>query len=287
MSIALVPFWIVNITPDSFSDGGVWEKNPEQLLKVLKDLPDSYYFDIGAESTAPGRSLVSSEEEIARLELFFDNIVSNIKKKLKLSFDTYKLETIKWCINECKKYPLIEEILWNDVSGCYQDGVIEILSNHTNLHYVLCHNKVKNRTEVLNHTRMVDDILPSEFLLELITFFKQAEQYCIQHAVMDRVIFDPAFGFAKNREQNLYLCENTDKILQEFPQHDFMLGISKKSFLREKNTSIFDAGQLKLTQSLEAKFFHDVKKKMSSSQQQIYVRSHSLSLLESLIAINN
>ncbi len=281
--MSFIPFWIINITPDSFSDGGVWENNPKHLNEILNELPTSYYLDIGAESTAPGRVVVSTDDEIKRLESFFVNQVTKLGRQLKLSFDTYKIETIQWCLNECRKYSNVETIIWNDVSGIYQDGVLETLKSHPKLKYVLCHNKVKNREEVLSHSKMSEEKTNQEFMQEIITFFKNAENFFMQNGAVDRVIFDPAFGFAKTREQNLFLLENTGKLLSEFEDRDFMLGVSKKSFLREKNKTIHDSGQKELTQVLEARYFEEIKYQMVPSKQKIYVRSHSLPLLQSLI----
>ncbi len=280
MPLNFIPFWIVNITPDSFSDGGVWENNPQQLSKILSQLPTNYYLDIGAESTAPGRVAVSVDDEISRLEVFFREHLFKLKRKLRLSFDTYKKDTILWCLKECSKLPQVEEVIWNDVSGIYQDEVIEILKSHPKLKYILCHNKVRNREEVLSHTKMAQDNTNQEFMHEIIDFFKNAEKFFTHQGAVDRVIFDPAFGFAKTREQNLYLFENTDKLLNEFLGMDFMLGISKKSFLREINKTIHDPGQNELAQVLEATYFNHI----NSTSKKIYVRTHSLPLLKMLVA---
>ena len=82
---------VVNITPDSFSDGGIYQKDALKKINELIDLGVTV-IDIGAESTAPFNKAITYEEEVNRLKNYFIPLIDQIPKHISISIDTYKIE---------------------------------------------------------------------------------------------------------------------------------------------------------------------------------------------------
>lgn len=285
MKNQFIPMWVLNLTPDSFSDGGQWQKNllacdgPSWTKKVSNHFNDAI-IDIGAESTAPGRVAISCEEEIKRLDQYFFSNLKLLPVTLNLSFDTYKVETIKWCLEKLKSCPQVENIYWNDVSGQYQDGVVELLKTNSKLKYILCHNKVANRSDVLNHLSYAQNSRGLNIIDAVTSFFQDALKYFENLGLSQRVILDPAFGFAKTREDNWCLVDSLPRLLAAFPQNDFLIGISRKSFLRDVGKKYQDEHQAGKTLTHEAIILG--KLISCNFRQKIYWRTHHDSIVEFL-----
>jgi dihydropteroate synthase len=205
---------VMNITPNSFSDGGEFF-TPESIQNRLQELSLFEAIDIGAESTAPQNEAISWQEEWQRWELvlpFFKNLSTAV------SADSYHPETIfellKFWRDEKPKCKLI----WNDVAGKFDEAVKDFLKSGND--YVFCHNLAPTRALSGRHM----DFVASE--LNLKDYFLPYKH--------PQVIFDPCLGFSKSYQQNWWVLENFKTLQQEIGHTRWLIGFSRKSFLRQK-----------------------------------------------------
>jgi dihydropteroate synthase len=225
----LHPFFIMgvmNVTPDSFSDGGrsATLDGFVHHLNLLKPYCD--VIDIGAESTAPFNDGVTFVQEKERLMPILSYLKTLGQDHFLLSLDSYKPEIAHWFFSELNW----SKGIWNDVSGIADESVHDFLKKFPNHHYVLCHTHVPSREQVSNHMSFLNEQAVD---VNVIKHFKDADL----SSYGKRVVLDPCFGFSKTYEQNLQLIKDFSIIEQSFPEHHFIVGLSKKSFLR-KNLEI-------------------------------------------------
>lgn len=197
---------ILNVTPDSFSDGGSY-KNMDDILFRVKEMIDqgADIIDIGGESTRPGYIKVSIQEEIER--------VTPIIEKIKAEFDTtISLDTYK---------PLVAEAgiksgadLINDIWGLKYDKDMARVIAEYKVPCCLMHNRT-NR----DYNNFLEDV--TKDLLETLKIAKNAG------ISMDKIILDPGVGFAKSYNQNLKVINSVDKIVSL--GYPVLLGTSRKS----------------------------------------------------------
>lgn len=181
---------IVNLTPDSFSDGGVYNApdqalaHAEQLLREGADM-----LDVGAESTRPGAPAVPLQEELARLEPVVKELV---RWNVPVSIDTYKPEVMQavlaWGVD-----------VINDVWALRQPGAWEVVSADSRIGVCLMH--MHREPGSMQAQPMQGDVLE-----QVQAFFAQALLQAQQHGVSrQRVALDPGIGFGKTVQQNLTL----------------------------------------------------------------------------------
>lgn len=216
---------VINITPDSFSDGGKFS-HPTQIFQQIQEW-NAHGVDIGAESTNPKALSISLEEEKARLEAGLIPLLMTWPKGLTLSLDTYKIETIRWVMSQI---PQAIDVVWNDVSG-HLPGVVDILNDFPKLRYVCCHNPAPSRDLSGQHMQYVQESDVNEVVKN---FFDVSWSYFEKHGLTERVIADPCFGFGKTREQNLMLMESLPEFMDQLKFQSWMWGVSRKSFLRRE-----------------------------------------------------
>ena len=257
---------VMNFTPNSFSDGG--ELSTVNLLEErLESFGPVDILDIGAESTAPMNASITPEEEWKRLSPYLSWLLA---LNLPLSIDTYHPETIfKFCdkwIEYAKKSPLI----WNDVSGKIDDSVRDFLNRSDNFHYVFCHNLAPTRALSGSHMSYLSHAEGDDFLQELSGYFKKFHH--------PRLIIDPCLGFSKTYEQNWYVLEHFEKLQQLVPAQRWLVGFSRKSFLRKKY------GIEKVTPATRDQLddFHrlELARLKKNWQGEIWIRTHRPSLLK-------
>ena len=199
---------ILNVTPDSFSDGGNYNeieaavKRAKEMVKQGVDI-----IDIGGESTRPGADFVSEEDEIKRVV----PIIKAIKKELDIliSIDTYKSKTAEEAIKAGAD-------IINDIWGFKKDSNMAKVAVKYDVPCVLMHNREKN-----NYTNLMKNVLDD--LVESINIALDAG------VKRENKILDPGIGFAKNYEQNLIVMDNLEKIVEMgFP---VLLATSRKSMI--------------------------------------------------------
>ena len=200
---------ILNVTPDSFSDGGRYNnldsamKQAERLISEGADI-----IDVGGESTRPGHIQITSEEEISRVVPIIEKISKNLDTII--SIDTYKYDVAKEAIK-------VGANIINDIWGLqYDNGEMAELVKKSNLPLIAMHNQ---NDEVYNKDIM---LVLREFFEKT---FKIADKYGIDR---DTIILDPGLGFGKNVEQNIEVLSR----LNELKDMGFiLLGASKKRFI--------------------------------------------------------
>ncbi|MCX8173126.1 MAG: dihydropteroate synthase [Thermoplasmata archaeon] len=204
---------ILNITPDSFSDGGCFLK-PERAIERAKQMiqEGADIIDVGAESTRPGSEPVSAEEEIKRLSAVLDEIISLGKP---VSVDTYKPEVAKFALERGA------EII-NDVYGLRREGMAEVVARYgagVCIMHMLGEPKTMQENPV--YTDLIADIY--RFLGERIEF---AEGKGI---AQERMVIDPGIGFGKTVAQNYEIVARLEEFLSL--GCPLLLGTSRKSFI--------------------------------------------------------
>lgn len=209
----------MNITPNSFSDGG--ELTSEAAFKKrLERFGEVEGLDLGAESTAPMNSAISWEEEWERLRPYL-NLALTLKPSI--SIDSYHPETIEKVIGI---WPKDRTLIWNDVSGKKDRFVEAYLKRSQSFHYVLCHNLAPSRELSGRHMDYIFTGNNEELLTHLTDFFSSHSH--------PQIIFDPTFGFSKTYEHNWFLLQNFSRLQGSLPNRSWLLGFSRKSFLRKK-----------------------------------------------------
>ena len=199
---------ILNVTPDSFSDGGRFDKMDAALLhaeKMIKEGAD--ILDVGGESTRPGHVQITDEEEIARVV----PVIEKLKKEfdVPISIDTYKSAVAEVAV--CAGADLV-----NDIWGLkYDKNMAEVIAK-SGAACCLMHNREK-----AEYNSFVEDVLDD--LRETIAIAKKTG------IADDKIILDPGVGFAKSYEQNLIITNNVDR-LNELG-YPVLLGTSRKSMI--------------------------------------------------------
>ena len=199
---------ILNVTPDSFSDGGEHNTLSSALEHAKKMIAEGVdIIDIGGESTRPGHTQISVEEEINR-------VVPIIKEVVKLgaivSIDTYKYEVAQ------AAFEAGAHIL-NDIWGLqYDNGEMAKVVKKYNVPVVAMHNQ--------EGTEYKEDII-----LSIKKFFEKTFDICEKHQIpKNSVILDPGIGFGKNFEQNIEVLNRLGELR---PLGRILLGCSRKRFI--------------------------------------------------------
>ncbi|TDT69752.1 dihydropteroate synthase [Hypnocyclicus thermotrophus] len=205
---------ILNVTPDSFSDGGKYNNIDKALIRVEEMIKEGAdIIDVGAESSRPGAKVVPLQEELDRVI----PIVSRIKKEFDviLSIDTYKSEVAK----ECLKYNV--DII-NDITGFRDEKMLEVVKEYE-CYLIAMHMQGTPQTMQNNPTynNIINDIKD-----EFKTLLLKLDKYSIEK---NRLILDPGIGFGKTIEHNLEILKYLNKFKEfELP---ILIGASRKSFI--------------------------------------------------------
>ena len=211
---------IVNVTPDSFSDGGKFTATNlaiEHALKLAEEGAD--ILDIGGESTRPNATPVSLQQELDRVIPVIEALVKQLKQdkqvNIPISIDTYKPQVMQAAIAAGAS-------MVNDVRALQEDGALEIVAK-TNVGICLMHMQGTPQTMQQNphYADVVNDVK---------AFLAARLQACVHAGVAtSRILLDPGFGFGKTREHNILLLQN----LQSFATlgQPLLVGLSRKSVL--------------------------------------------------------
>ena len=205
---------ILNVTPDSFSDGGVHAGVDLALSSALKMVEQGAdIIDVGGESTRPGAAAVSATQELDRVIPVIEKIKCH--SAVPISVDTSSPEVMSEAAS-------VGIAMINDVRALSRQGAMEIVAAH-HLHACLMHMQGQPGSMQDNprYNDLVDDIN---------LFFEKAVQRCCLAGISrDRLILDPGFGFGKTYQHNLTLINR----LAQFNVHELpvMVGLSRKSTL--------------------------------------------------------
>ena len=210
---------IVNLTPDSFSDGGVYSQNAqtalahaEQLLKEGADI-----LDIGGESTRSGADYVSPEEEWARVEPVLAEVAG---WGVPISLDTRRTVIME------KALALGGVDIINDVAALNDEGAVELLARQADTGICLMH--MQGLPENMQINPKYQDVVG-----EVARYLKERAAECIAAGIApQRITLDPGFGFGKNLQHNIALMRHLPELMAEtgFP---LLIGVSRKRMIGE------------------------------------------------------
>ena len=244
---------ILNVTPNSFFDGGKYKNENEILSQVEKMIIEGATFiDIGAYSSKPNAEFVSEEEEISRIVPVINLILKHFPETI-LSIDTFRSEVAKASIEN-------GAAIINDISaGHLDDKMLEVIGKY-NVPYIMMH--MRGTPQTMQTLTVYDDIVK-----EMLFYFSERIAKARSFGINDLII-DPGFGFAKKLEQNYEVFQKLELFnLLELP---LLVGISRKSMIyKTLDTSIEEAlngttvlNTLALTKGAKILRVHDVKEAM-------------------------
>ncbi|HLP64930.1 dihydropteroate synthase [Flavobacterium sp.] len=205
---------IVNITPNSFYDGGKLSDEKSTLLQVEKMLSDGATFiDVGGYSSKPNAEFVSEEEELQRVIPIIQSMVKEFPKAL-LSIDTFRSQVAKHSVEN-------GVAIVNDISaGSLDENMMRTVAQ-LRVPYIMMH--MKGTPKTMQSLAHYDDLVK-----EILFYFSEKIAQARSFGISD-VIVDPGFGFAKTLEQNFELLNKLE--LFEMLNLPLLVGVSRKSMI--------------------------------------------------------
>ena len=208
---------ILNITPDSFSDGGKYFDGKLNLEKVIKDAlqmerDGADFIDVGGESTRPGSENISIDEELERVVPVIEGLRSKIN--IPVSIDTYKSKVAEEALRSGAS-------IVNDISGFRYDRMTAEVTAKYNASCILMH--IKGTPKDMQKNPVYGNVVE-----EVYDYLKESISIAIKHGIK-QIMTDVGIGFGKTVEHNLELIRN----LREFTKlgYPLLLGVSRKSFI--------------------------------------------------------
>ena len=215
---------IVNVTPDSFSDGGQFSQTQlavEHALKLAQEGAD--ILDIGGESTRPNATPVSLQQELDRVIPVIERLAKQVR--IPLSIDTYKPQVMQAAIAAGAS-------MVNDVCALQQAGALEIIAKG-NVGVCLMHMQGTPKT-------MQIDPQYTDVVTEVKSFLMARFETCTQVGIdKSRILFDPGFGFGKTRAHNIALIKDLSQLATI--GQPLLVGLSRKSVLGQMTGNDVDA----------------------------------------------
>lgn len=205
---------ILNVTPDSFSDGGRWN-TVDAALSHAFDMVDqgADIIDVGAESTRPGHSPVSGDEELARLEPVLRELIPSVD--VPVSVDTMKAVVAERCLS-------LGADMVNDVNGLRDPGMLDVCASYGT--YVTIMHMPGDQGTV--HSSDMGE----GFAQEILGFLRERTAAALESGIRDdRIILDPGIGFGKTVEQNSWILDHSGYFSDG---HPVLSGSSRKRFVR-------------------------------------------------------
>ena len=241
---------ILNVTPNSFYDGGQFNSETSILNQVAKMIDEGATFiDLGANSSKPKADFVSEEEEIARLLPVVELILKHFPDTL-LSIDTFRSEIARVSLEN-------GAAIINDISaGALEEKMFEIIARYQ-VPYVMMH--MKGTPQTMTSLTQYDDIVK-----EMLFYFSEKIAKARSYGIND-LILDPGFGFAKTLEQNYEVLQKLELFQNiELP---ILVGVSRKSMVYKVLNSSSDEAlngttvlnTIALTKGASILRVHDVK----------------------------
>ena len=206
---------ILNVTPDSFSDGGLFFDRSaaiKQALQLVEDGAD--IIDIGGESTRPGSETVPPEEEIRRTIPVIGAIAKEIN--VPISIDTYKASVAQMALDAGAS-------MVNDISGLRFDPEMTKVVSEYKVPVVVMH--IKGKPKDMQIDPVYEALIP-----EVLDYLKGSIRIALDAGIPDdMIVIDPGIGFGKTFEQNLAIIHN----LREFTllEKPVLVGVSRKAFI--------------------------------------------------------
>jgi dihydropteroate synthase len=205
---------ILNVTPDSFSDGGRYVSVEAALLRARAMLEEGAdIIDVGGESTRPGAESVTVDEELARVIPVIEALRRGTEAPV--SVDTSKPEVMRAAAAAGAS-------MINDVRALQADGAPELLAE---LGLPVCLMHMQGEPRSMQAKPHYDDVVQ-----EVLDFLLERAQVCVRAGVAaERIVLDPGFGFGKTLEHNLALLAGLDRIVEA--GYPVLAGLSRKSMI--------------------------------------------------------
>ncbi|HFC5689333.1 TPA: dihydropteroate synthase [Neisseria gonorrhoeae] len=210
---------IVNLTPDSLSDGGAYSQNAQTALahaeRLLKEGAD--ILDIGGESTRPGADFVPPEEEWARVEPVLAEAAG---WGVPVSLDTRRTVVME------KALALGGIDIINDVAALTDEGAVELLARQADTGICLMH--MRGLPETMQDNPKYQDVVG-----EVARYLKTRSETCVAAGIApQRITLDPGFGFGKNLQHNIALMRHLPELMAETGL-PLLIGVSRKRMIGE------------------------------------------------------
>jgi len=222
---------VMNLTPNSFSDGGELQDLSSIQSKMNQWQHYPCIFDWGAVSTAPKNAAVFGQDTLSewqRLQL----MIPLIAQLDTVCIDTFRPQVLKLALAMAHKD---QSWIWNDVSGQLDGAGIDLLAEHPEMSYILCHNLAPHREAAPFHQQyMVSD---DDFFSHCLWWFSDKIEFFQKSGLKNPLFIDPCFGFSKNYCHNWELIDRFEEFASTFIDFPLVIGLSRKSFLRERYLS--------------------------------------------------
>ena len=205
---------ILNVTPDSFYDGGFYDNQKKVLNQVEKMINDgASIIDIGGYSSRPGADNISPEVELARV-LPILKLIKERFSKILISIDTFRSEVARQCVENGAD-------IINDISGGSLDSKMFETVAEFNVPYIIMHMRG-------NPSNMMDKTGYGNIIEEMENYFSKKIELAKSFGIND-IIIDPGFGFAKTTEQNFDILKNLTSLKKL--DKPLLVGVSRKSMI--------------------------------------------------------
>jgi dihydropteroate synthase len=206
---------VLNVTPDSFSDGGKFFKLEDAIRQGIKMSEEGAdIIDVGGESTRPGADPVSIQEELSRVI----PVISSLFKKIDvpISIDTYKAEVAKQALDAGAQ-------MINDISALRFDPEMKKVASEYKVPINLMH--IKGTPQNMQKDPWYEDVI-----VEITEYLKQSIKIACDAGIdPEKIIIDPGIGFGKRLEDNLNILKNLKKL--SILGCPILIGCSRKSFI--------------------------------------------------------
>jgi len=205
---------ILNVTPDSFSDGGQFQsleaakRQADKMLEAGADL-----IDVGGESTRPGATPVALQQELDRVLPIIELLKTEFDARV--SIDTYKPEVMQTALE-------LGVDMINDVNALQAEGAVDLVAKYQ---VPVCLMHKQGLPEKMQEAPQYDEVVT-----EVVTFLQQRAKVCEQAGLgKSKIILDPGFGFGKTLSHNIQLFENLDQLIAL--GYPVLVGVSRKSMI--------------------------------------------------------
>lgn len=260
---------ILNVTPDSFSDGGQFNVLDKAVAHCQQMLTaGATIIDIGGESTRPNAEAVTSIEEIRRVVPVVKAIRQQLGDEIWLSIDTSNPDIMQAAFEAGAD-------IWNDVRALKREGAAAMAAK-LDIPVMLMH--MRGEPTTMNNLAQYDDVL-SEVSAELTTRIAEVTSSGVKH---DKIIIDPGFGFAKNYEHHCALLTQLDSL--QALKLPIMFGISRKRFLAEVLTKS-GVERVAKTQAVERDAAGTAAGIFALQQGASIIRTHNVAMMQQALAL--
>jgi len=255
---------ILNITPDSFSDGGKFYNKTSVAVKhagvMIKQGAD--IIDVGGESSRPGAKPVGAGEEARRVIAVIRGIVKRYPD-IPVSIDSYKPEVVKKALDE-------GAAMINDISGLSDPEMVRLAADY-NAPVVIMH--MKGNPQTMQKRPAYKDVVD-----DIVRFFKERIKLCHDNAI-SKIILDPGIGFGKTGKHNLSILRRLDEIVRlGYPT---LIGVSRKSFIGkslgefkgDRESATIAANVIAISKGIRIVRVHDVEQNSVSARMTDFINN--------------